>query len=65
MIYVVINSKRIAEKRKVTRERKLHQNELCLKCQSSAFLENGIFCAIHPMGLPVGVPEEMDCPDYS
>ncbi|NET47011.1 hypothetical protein [Okeania sp. SIO2B3] len=60
----VINSKRLAEKRKIAKERRSHQNELCLKCQSSTFLDDGIFCAVHPMGLPEGVPEDNYCPDY-
>ncbi|NER01359.1 MAG: hypothetical protein F6K17_01320 [Okeania sp. SIO3C4] len=61
----VIHSKRFAEKHKIARERRSHQNELCLKCRSSTFLENGIFCAVHPIGLPEGVPEDNYCPDYS
>ncbi|NER06182.1 MAG: hypothetical protein F6K17_28150 [Okeania sp. SIO3C4] len=60
----VIKSKCLAEKRKITKERQSHQNKLCLECKSSAFMEDGIFCAVHPIKLPDGVPENSYCPDF-
>ncbi len=45
-------------------QKQLRQNVMCLECSASTFLEDGIFCAIHPMSLPDGVPEQNFCPDF-
>ncbi len=45
-------------------EKQLQQNIMCVKCQASTFMSGGIFCAINPVGLPDGVPEDHYCPDF-
>ena len=37
------------------------QQKKCLKCASSCAMETGLFCVIHPMGLPI---DKLPCPDF-
>jgi hypothetical protein len=63
----VINAQPLVEKAKRKKEaiqKARHQNAMCLKCKSSVAMNGGFFCAIHPMGLPVGVPDIQYCPDF-
>jgi hypothetical protein len=40
------------------------QTRMCLKCASHSALLGGACCAIHPLGLPPGVPLDFYCPDF-
>lgn len=60
----VINSLRISQAQSEMKVKLQEQNELCIKCACSDYSDNGIFCAVHPMGFPPGVPLEQFCPDY-